>query len=76
MGSAKVLLDSYDEERRSSVQQVIDNDAIISTLISGNLPPRFQGRIESPRDLLTEWFDNAKVQSFTLGLGISYGVYQ
>nr|XP_031863777.1 uncharacterized protein CI109_001029 [Kwoniella shandongensis]KAA5530849.1 hypothetical protein CI109_001029 [Kwoniella shandongensis] len=72
LGSPEVLIQSYNEERKAGVQQVIDNDAIISTLISGKLPPRFQGRTESPRDLLTEWFDNAKVQAFTLGLGVSY----
>ncbi len=53
------LLDSYDAERRALVQQVIDNDKTIATLISGKLPPRFAGREESPRDLLTEWFNNA-----------------
>ncbi|WRT70064.1 uncharacterized protein IL334_007058 [Kwoniella shivajii] len=72
LGKAEVLLDSYNEERRSSVQQVIDNDSVIATLISGHLPPRFQGRTENPRDLLTEWFDNAQVQAFTLGLGVAY----
>ena len=59
-GQAKLeLLDSYDSERRALVQQVIDNDRIIATLISGKLPPKFAGRTESPRDLLTEWFNNA-----------------
>ncbi|ESK88511.1 pentachlorophenol 4-monooxygenase [Moniliophthora roreri MCA 2997] len=66
------LLASYDEERRSVVQQVIDNDKTISTLISGEYPPRFQGRTESIRDILTEWFDDMNMQAFTLGLGISY----
>lgn len=53
------LLDSYDAERRALVQQVIDNDKTIATLISGKRPPRFANRTESPRDLLTEWFNNA-----------------
>ena len=44
-----ILLRSYDEERRASVQQVIDNDVITSTLISGNYPEKFKGRTESPR---------------------------
>lgn len=44
-----VLLRSYDEERRASVQQVIDNDVIIATLISGNYPEKFKDRMESPR---------------------------
>ncbi|KAK7022834.1 hypothetical protein VNI00_016915 [Paramarasmius palmivorus] len=62
------LLASYDEERRPVVQQVIDNDKTISMLISGEYPPRFQGRTESTRDILTEWFDDMNMQAFTLGL--------
>jgi phenol 2-monooxygenase len=53
------LLESYHAERWALVQQVIENDKTIATLISGKLPPRFAGRMESPRDLLTEWFKNA-----------------
>lgn len=45
----KELLDTYDEERRASVQQVIDNDIIISSLIGGKLPPKFANRTEDPR---------------------------
>ncbi|KAF7312058.1 Pentachlorophenol 4-monooxygenase [Mycena indigotica] len=66
------LLKTYDLERRPSVQQVINNDKVISTLISGKYPPRFQGRQEHPQDLLTEWYTDVNVQLFTLGLGISY----
>ncbi|KAM0749233.1 hypothetical protein T439DRAFT_326968 [Meredithblackwellia eburnea MCA 4105] len=66
------LVQSYDEERKAKVQQVIDNDLIIATLISGKLPPKFHGRKESPRDILTEWFENASTVAFTLGIGISY----
>lgn len=44
-----VLLRSYDEERGASVRQVIDNDVIIATLISGNYPEKFKGRTERPR---------------------------
>ncbi|KAJ7671549.1 FAD binding domain-containing protein [Mycena polygramma] len=68
----KSLLDSYDQERRPCVQQVIDNDKVISMLISGQYPPRFEGRKEHPRDILTEWYTDVNVQLFTLGLGISY----
>ncbi|KAJ6466542.1 FAD binding domain-containing protein [Mycena vitilis] len=45
----KSLLDSYDQERKPCVQQVIDNDKVISMLISGQYPPRFEGRKEHPR---------------------------
>ncbi|KAG7095492.1 hypothetical protein E1B28_006231 [Marasmius oreades] len=68
------ILDSYNDERRPIVQQVIDNDKVISMLISGQYPPRFQGRRESTREILTEWFDDMSMQAFTLGLGISYPV--
>ncbi|CAK5272934.1 unnamed protein product [Mycena citricolor] len=68
----KTLVESYDLERRPSVQTVIDNDKVISTLISGQYPPRFEGRKEPTRDLLTEWYTDVNVQLFTLGLGISY----
>ncbi|KAF8919273.1 FAD binding domain-containing protein [Mucidula mucida] len=74
-GLAKdVLIDSYDKERRPVVQQVIDNDRTISMLISGQYPPRFAGRKDNTWDLLTEWFEDVNMQSFTLGLGISYPV--
>lgn len=43
------LLKSYHDERKASVQQVIDNDVIIASLISGNLPPKYEGRTESPK---------------------------
>ncbi|KAJ4490287.1 FAD binding domain-containing protein [Lentinula aciculospora] len=68
----KVLLHSYDAERRPIVQTVIDNDKVVSTLISGHYPPRFQGRREPTRELLTEWFNDVNMQHFTLGLEISY----
>ncbi|KAJ6577444.1 FAD binding domain-containing protein [Mycena capillaripes] len=68
----KSLLDSYNQERKPCVQQVIDNDKVISMLISGQYPPRFEGRKEHPRDILTEWYTDFNIQLFTLGLGISY----
>lgn len=68
----RALLQTYDEERKMSVQQVIDNDKIISTLISGQLPPQYKDRKEHPRDILDEWFNSAANIAFTLGLGISY----
>ncbi|KAJ7841365.1 hypothetical protein B0H14DRAFT_2783081 [Mycena olivaceomarginata] len=64
----KSLIDSYNQERKPCVQQVIDNDKVISTLISGQYPPRFQGRKEHPRDILTEWYTDGNIQLFTLGL--------
>ncbi|KAJ6449447.1 FAD binding domain-containing protein [Mycena sanguinolenta] len=69
---SKSLLESYTEERKPSAQMVIDNDKTISMLVSGKYPPRFQGRTEEPRDLLTEWYTDWNIQMFTLGLGVSY----
>lgn len=66
------LLETYNTERRHVVQQIIDNDRTISTLISGHYPPKFAGRAEPPREILKEWFSDMNMQSFTLGLGVSY----
>jgi phenol 2-monooxygenase len=66
------LLETYHTERHYGVNQVIENDKIISTLVSGQLPPKFAGRTEPPREILDQWFDNTKVVAFTLGLGVSY----
>jgi phenol 2-monooxygenase len=43
------LLASYDTERRALVQTVIDNDVIVATLTSNQLPPKYAHRTESPR---------------------------
>lgn len=43
------LVQSYDEERRASVQQVIDNDIIVSSLIGGKLPPKYADRTDDAR---------------------------
>ncbi|KAK4055564.1 hypothetical protein OIV83_000110 [Microbotryomycetes sp. JL201] len=66
------LLQSYNDERRGSVQTVIDNDVIIASLVSGRLPAELAHRKENPRDLLDEWFSNRTAVEFTLGLGIKY----
>lgn len=68
------LLQTYDTERRYAVNTVIENDKVISTLTSGQKPPKFADRPESAREILDQWFDNAKVVAFTLGLGVSYEV--
>ncbi|KAF9066749.1 FAD binding domain-containing protein [Rhodocollybia butyracea] len=66
----KNLLDSYNDERRGVVQtrsQVIDNDKVISTLISGHYPPRFQGRSEPPRFLFSLDVSSSFLNSNALG---------
>lgn len=69
----KELLETYNSERMGAVQQVIDNDKIIATLISGHLPPIFKDRKEHTRDILDEWLANPEAIAFTVGLGIAYG---
>ena len=66
------LLDSYSTERMAVVNQMIENDKIISTLISGKLPPKFARRTEPPRQILDEWFEQPANLAFTLGLGVGY----
>ena len=66
------LLASYNSERRGAVQQVIDNDKIIATLISGYLPPKFKDRKDHPRDILDEFFQDEDTNAFTVGLGVAY----
>lgn len=66
------ILETYNTERYGTVKQVIDNDKIISTLISGGKPGKFAERKEHPRDLLDEWFQSGDVIAFTIGLGIEY----
>ena len=69
------LLQTYATERQALVQNVIDNDTIIATLIGGNYPKGYESRsgTHSTKELLREWFESAANQSFTLGLGIKYG---
>ncbi|KAJ3879155.1 FAD binding domain-containing protein [Lentinula edodes] len=69
----KALLDSYDAERRQVVQTVIDNDKVISTLISGHYPPRFQGRSEPTRiiDRMVQRSQYATLYSWTCLLNVT-----
>ncbi|KAJ4495715.1 FAD binding domain-containing protein [Lentinula edodes] len=69
----KALLDSYDAERRQVVQTVINNDKVISTLISGHYPPRFQGRSEPTRiiDRMVQRSQYATLYSWTCLLNVT-----
>jgi hypothetical protein len=67
------ILASYNEERRAVAQKVIDNDAIIAALTSGDHPEKYAHRKdEDPRELLREWCENMENLQFTLGLGVAY----
>lgn len=64
------VLALYSDERRAAAQQLIDNDQLISALISRKLPAHFKDRTEDPMVLLDEVLRGQA--GFTLGLGISY----
>ncbi|KAK5119752.1 hypothetical protein LTR85_007328 [Meristemomyces frigidus] len=64
------VLALYSDERRVAAQQLIENDQLISALISRKLPARFKDRTEDPMVLLDEVLRGQT--GFTLGLGISY----
>lgn len=70
--ATEALVRTYQEERKAAVQQVIDNDKIIATLISGDLPPRYKERKEHPREILDEFLTSARLIDFTIGLGVQY----
>ncbi|KAL8792202.1 MAG: hypothetical protein Q9195_005224 [Heterodermia aff. obscurata] len=65
------VLDTYNSERRPIAQQIIQQDKIISVLISGEIPEELQSKASvDPNQLLTETFqENA---SLNTGLGIEY----
>jgi phenol 2-monooxygenase len=64
------ILDNYSDERRGAAQQLIDNDKIISALITGHKPEKYKDRPEDTDTL----FDEALKEQipFMLGLGIEY----
>jgi len=64
------VLANYSHERKAVAEQLIDNDRVISSLISGVIPERFKNRDEDPTVLLWEFMQ--KTAGFTMGLGISY----
>ena len=64
------LLGDYSDERRGAAQQLIDNDKIISALITGHKPEKYKDRPEDTDTL----FDEALKEQipFMVGLGIEY----
>ncbi|KAJ7623622.1 FAD binding domain-containing protein [Roridomyces roridus] len=65
------VLDTYNSERRTSAERLINLDKDIAALISGNIPDHFNAPPDAdPNDYLADLYDtNAE---FTTGLGISY----
>ncbi|KAJ6113611.1 hypothetical protein N7523_006928 [Penicillium sp. IBT 18751x] len=67
------ILDTYDLERKNSVQQLIDYDKDISILMSRKWPSWYEGGMDAdPYIVLGEIFERAA--SFNTGLGISYPI--
>ncbi|KAJ5670349.1 uncharacterized protein N7477_005712 [Penicillium maclennaniae] len=67
------ILDTYDLERKNSVQQLIDFDRDISILMSRKWPSWYEGDTDADLYIvLGEIFERAA--SFNTGLGISYPI--
>ncbi|KAJ7577555.1 FAD binding domain-containing protein [Mycena floridula] len=68
---SEAILDTYDLERRSGSQRVIDIDKDTSSLISGRIPAHFNA---APDADVNDYLDQVYTANamFTVGLGISY----
>lgn len=64
------LLDSYEEERKSDAQRVIDSDKTASSLITGNIPEGMGKPGANPNELMQQFLDS--ISRFTIGLAIHY----
>jgi phenol 2-monooxygenase (NADPH) len=65
------VLSNYSDERRGAAQQLIANDRLISALISGKKPGKYEDRTESVPEILDEVMEDQL--AFTFGLGVEYG---
>lgn len=70
--TSRKIIDSYIDERKAIVQQVIDNDIALAGLTGGKKLGRFEGRKEGVEELMEEWFRDSEAKRFTIGLGIAY----
>ncbi|KAL4809130.1 pentachlorophenol 4-monooxygenase [Aspergillus unguis] len=66
------ILETYDSERRTAAQRLIELDKAFSTAISGQIPASHRGLYTDAHALLTKLFD--ETVQFSLGLGVSYGL--
>ena len=64
------VLANYSDERKAVAQQLIDNDKIISALMSGHKPEKYKNRSEDVMVLLDDAM--REMWPFSLGLGITY----
>lgn len=66
----KEVLQTYDTERRSVAEHLIELDKTFSTAISGRIPDRYQAIHRDPNELFSKLFEEAA--RFNIGLGIQY----
>jgi phenol 2-monooxygenase len=64
------ILGNYSDERKAAAQQLIDNDKIVSALISGHKPEKYKDRPEDTNTLFDEALNEQ--HPFMFGLGIEY----
>jgi phenol 2-monooxygenase len=64
------ILSNYSDERRASAQQLIDNDKLVSALISGKKPDKYKHRTEDVMVLFDEVLKDQ--HAFSFGFGIEY----
>ena len=61
------VLATYTEERKAAAEELIENDKIISALISQRKPGKFKDRPEDANKLLGEFLDTSSVRAFANG---------
>lgn len=65
------VLQTYDTERRPIAEYLIELDKTISTLISGQIPEKYQATLTDANELFSKIFE--ETADFNNGLGIQYG---
>jgi phenol 2-monooxygenase len=66
----KEVLETYDSERRSTAKHLTEVDKTFSTLISGQIPGKYQATYTDANELFSKLFE--ETADFNLGLGIQY----
>ncbi|EEA21359.1 hypothetical protein EYB25_007374 [Talaromyces marneffei] len=66
----KEVLQTYDSERRSTAEYLIELDKTLSTLISGRIPERYQATHKDANELFSKIVE--ETAQFNIGLGIQY----
>lgn len=64
------VLETYDTERRPTAKHLIELDRAFSTLISGQIPEKYQATHTDANELFSKLFE--ETADFNVGLGIQY----